>query len=187
MRATTRTPDGGQQSLGRGVLAQRHGVIVMPQLVFTDGTYHLTVDNGGTISAITFGVGAAPPVLQSITVTPANSALPIGGTVQFTATGVYSDTTTQNLTGQVTWASTATGVATITAGGLATMVGVGSTMITATVGAIVGQTRLSIQVNVLPGAKPLGGPGGAPIALPGVRPAGSGGGPNPDPLPIPRP
>lgn len=159
----------------------------MPQLVFTDGTYHLAVNNGGTISTITFGVGAAPPTLQSITVTPANSALPIGGTARFTATGVYSDGSTQNLTGAVNWASTATGVATITAGGLATIVGPGITTITAMPGAIVGQTMLSVQVNPLPGAKPSGPPIGVPMPLPGVRPAGSPDGTNPNPLPPRRP
>jgi hypothetical protein len=180
-------PDSTQQDLGRGVLAQRHGVIIMPQLVFTDGTYHLTVNNGGTISTITFGVGAAPPTLQSITVTPANSALPIGGTAQFTATGIFSDNSTQNLTGAVTWASTAPGIATITAGGLATMVSAGSSTITATSGAIVGSTKLSVQVNPLPGAKPPGAPDAqAPGALPLVRPGGSLGG-VPNPLPAPRP
>ena len=40
-----------------------------------------------------------------------------GATQQFTATGTYSDSSTQNLTASVTWASATTTVATITAGG----------------------------------------------------------------------
>jgi hypothetical protein len=180
-------PDAGQQSLGRGVLAQRHGVVVMPQQVFTDGTYHLTVNHGGTVSAITFGVGAAPATLQSIRVTPANGALPLGGTVQLTATGVYANASTQDLTTQVTWASNAPGIATVTAGGLATLVGVGTATITATSGAIVGTAQLSIQVAALPGGKPPGVVGGAPGPLPGARPVPDGGGQIPNPLPQPRP
>src|SRR5204862_207712 len=54
---------------------------------------------------------------------------------QLTATGTYTDHTTQNLTAAVTWSSSATGVATISnaAGsqGLATTVATGSTSITA--------------------------------------------------------
>ena len=41
-------------------------------------------------------------------------------TQQFTATGTFSDNSTQNLTSQVTWASATPASATITAGGLAT-------------------------------------------------------------------
>ena len=37
--------------------------------------------------------------------TPANPSIAPGTTEQFTATGTYSDSTTENLTTQVTWAS----------------------------------------------------------------------------------
>ena len=46
--------------------------------------------------------------LTSIAVTPANPTVTVGGTQQFTATGKYSDGSTQNLTSQVTWASSNT-------------------------------------------------------------------------------
>ena len=55
--------------------------------------------------------------LQSIAVTPANPSVAKGLTQQFTATGTFSDGSTQNLTGSVTWASATTSTATITAGG----------------------------------------------------------------------
>ena len=45
----------------------------------------------------------------------------------YTATGTYSDSTTQNITDSVTWASSNASAATITTSGLATGVGVGST------------------------------------------------------------
>ena len=65
--------------------------------------------------------------LQSIAVTPANPIIAKGLTQQFTATGTFSDNTTQNLTSQVTWASATPAVATITAAGLATGVAAGTT------------------------------------------------------------
>ena len=40
--------------------------------------------------------------------TPANTSVPKGQTEQFTATGTFSDNTTENLTSQVTWASSDT-------------------------------------------------------------------------------
>ena len=55
--------------------------------------------------------------LVSIAVTPANASIAKGTTQQFTATGTYSDSSTQNLTSSVTWTSSNTTVATITSGG----------------------------------------------------------------------
>src|SRR5207245_2271935 len=55
--------------------------------------------------------------LQSITITPANPSLFVGSTLQFTATGKYSDGSTRNLTASATWSSSKTIVATITSPG----------------------------------------------------------------------
>ena len=60
-----------------------------------------------------------PAGLCSIAVTPTNPTIQIGANQQFTATGTYSDLSTVDLTGSATWGSSSTGVATITAGGLA--------------------------------------------------------------------
>ncbi len=51
--------------------------------------------------------------LTSIAVTPANPSVAAGVPQQFTATGTYTDGSTQNLTTQVTWASTNAAAATI--------------------------------------------------------------------------
>ncbi len=51
--------------------------------------------------------------LASITVTPANTSFNRGATKQFSATGNYSDGSTQNLTVLVSWGSSDTSVATI--------------------------------------------------------------------------
>jgi len=91
------------------------------------------------------------PVLVSIAVTPANASLATGATQQFTATGTYSDSSTQNLTSSVTWASTNTAVATITSAGLATGVATGSTTIRATSGSISGSTSLTVAASGLVG------------------------------------
>ena len=48
----------------------------------------------------TFTIGSGV-TLQSIAVTPSSPSIAKGTTVQFTATGTYSDSTTQNLTSQV--------------------------------------------------------------------------------------
>src|SRR5262249_35272144 len=79
------------------------------------------------------------PTLTSLAVTPANATLTAGATGQYTATGTYSDSSTQNLT-QVTWASSSTAAATINSAGLATAAAAGTTTISATLRAGSGST-----------------------------------------------
>lgn len=69
--------------------------------------------------------------LTTITVTPANPTITQGQTVQFTATGTYSDTSTSNITSIVTWSSSNGTVATVDSAGLATGVGLGAVTISA--------------------------------------------------------
>src|SRR5207247_2161241 len=87
--------------------------------------------------------------LTSIAVTPANPSLPLGLNRQFTATGTFSDSTMQDLTTQVTWSSSSPGVATISnasgSKGLATSVAAGTTIITATLGSVSGNTTLTVN------------------------------------------
>jgi hypothetical protein len=114
------------------------------------------------------GGGSAPntgPTLISITIAPANTSIPAGTTQQFTATGHYSDSTTQNLTSLVTWS--ATGVATVSSSGLATAgTGNGSVSITATLGSVSGSTPLTVtggtgptltSITVTPASSSLNG------------------------------
>src|SRR6202044_2396039 len=88
--------------------------------------------NLGSISGGT-SVTVTPATLVSIHVTPPAPSIPIGVTQQFTATGIYTASTTQNLTTSVTWSSRGGAVATINnaAGShvLATPATVGSTSI----------------------------------------------------------
>ena len=108
------------------------------------GTGSTTIQaTSGSISGST-GLTVTAPALVSIAVTPANPSISSGTTQQFTATGTYSDSSTQNLTSSVTWSSTNTAVATITSGGLATGVGTGSATIQATSGSISGSTSLTV-------------------------------------------
>jgi uncharacterized protein YjdB len=115
------------------------------------GTTDITATSGAISGATTFTVTAA--TLVSIDVTPALPGIAKGTTQQFTATGVYTDASTQDLTISVTWASSDTGVATVSnaAGseGLASGAGVGATDITATSGAVTGSTILTVTAAEL--------------------------------------
>lgn len=81
--------------------------------------------------------------LSSIAITPVSVPILIAITQQFTATGTYSDGTTNDITSTTTWTSSSTSVATINSSGLATAVSAGSTTITATSGNISGTTTLT--------------------------------------------
>lgn len=108
-------------------------------------------DSGGFTGqqAYQLTVTTSAPTLVSIAVAPPNPVLAVGGTQQFTATGTYSDNSTQDLTSSVVWASSNTPVATISSqGGLATAVTAGSTTISATLGNIFGSTTLTVELSV---------------------------------------
>jgi Bacterial Ig-like domain (group 2) len=111
------------------------------------GTSSISATLGGISGSTVLTVTAA--ALQSIAVTPAGPSVPKGLTEQFTATGTYSDSSTQDLTSQVTWASATTSVATITTAGLATAVGTGTSTISAALGGISGSTVLTVTAAVL--------------------------------------
>ena len=86
------------------------------------------------------------PALQSITVGPASASITVGATQPFTATGHYSDSSTQNLTSSATWTSSVPTDATIAAG-LADGVAAGSTKITATLGSVTSRPAAVLAVT----------------------------------------
>src|SRR5262249_22917794 len=119
------------------------------------GTSSISATLNGVTGSTTLPVTA--DALQSIAVTPANASVAKGLTQQFTATGTFSDNTTQNLTNQVTWASATTSVATINAAGLATAVATGTSSISATLNGVTGSTTLTgtaAALQSMPGAPP---------------------------------
>lgn len=102
---------------------------------------------GGTATGVTGGTANISATFESLTasailtvtensvtqvmVTPANATVGVGGEADFTATAVFQDGTTQNVTADATWASADDAIATIDAG-TATGVANGTTTITAT-------------------------------------------------------
>jgi hypothetical protein len=69
-----------------------------------DGSRVVRVPLSGTGA----GSGTGSPVLQSISVGPTSASISVGATQQFTATGHYSDGSTQTLASGVTWSSSST-------------------------------------------------------------------------------
>lgn len=113
---------------------------------------------GSTVLTVT----TSGATLQSLAVTPTTSSIALGGTLQFTATGTYSDGSTQNNTTTANWTSSIQSVATVSnsAGkqGLASSVGVGTTVITATIGSITSSANLSVTAGGSGSTWTQGGP-----------------------------
>ena len=99
----------------------------------------------------------APPGLVSITVSPQNPSVGLGGTVQLVATGTFSDNSTQTLQ-SATWSSSATSVATVSNDpsdyGEALRVSAGAGTLSACTGSICGSTTLTVA-SAPAGAAPI--------------------------------
>ena len=94
--------------------------------------------------AVNLTVTAA--TLASIAITPANSSIAKGATLQLTATGTFSDGTTQDITHAVSWSSSNTSIAAINpASGIALGVLVGTANITSSLGSI---TSPAVPLNI---------------------------------------
>jgi hypothetical protein len=83
-------------------------------------------------------------VLASITVTPNPASVTYGSSVQFGATGTYTDGTSAKVSG-LTWSSSAPSVASISGTGLATGTGAGTAAIAAASGTTTGIATLNVN------------------------------------------
>jgi hypothetical protein len=115
------------------------------------GTTTISAASGGVTGSTTLAVTAA--TLSSITVTPTDPTLGYAGaTLQFKATGTYSDQSSRDLTGSVTWSSSSSGVAMIGADGFATAVAAsGSSIIRAQLGTLSGSSTLALRTATVSG------------------------------------
>jgi len=115
------------------------------------GTATVSATSGGVTGVTTLTVTDA--TLVSIAVTPADPSIADGTSQQFTATGVYTDASTQDLTEQVTWSSFNEAVATVSnaddSKGLATAAGAGTTTVSAISGGVTGDTTLTVTATLV--------------------------------------
>ena len=111
-----------------------------------------TLNVAGSGALATFTVTVTPAVLTDIQITPPAPSLAAGTSVQLTATGVFSDKTSMNLTRMATWKSSAVATATVdndTAKGLVSALVKGPATISATVNGVTGSTLFNVTDAVL--------------------------------------
>ncbi|MDH5391833.1 MAG: Ig-like domain-containing protein [Gammaproteobacteria bacterium] len=103
--------------------------------------------------SVTQSVTVTSAVLMAIEITPLKQSLPLGVAQQFTATGIYTDNTIQDITNFVTWFSSNAAVATIdnsaTTKGLCTTLLSGDTTISAQLGSVLSNKALNVSTVVL--------------------------------------
>ncbi|MGZ3450131.1 MAG: beta strand repeat-containing protein [Polyangiales bacterium] len=91
--------------------------------------------------------------LKTVQVTPFKPTLPIGYGIRLTATAIYDDGTTFTVTGQATWASTDSSIATVSnalgSRGRVTPVAAGTATISATYNGVTGSTDVKVTAATL--------------------------------------
>jgi N-acetylneuraminic acid mutarotase len=108
------------------------------------GQATITAIKGSISGSATLTVIA--PTVVSISVTPNSFTTGVGIARQMTATGTYTDGSTNDVTGTATWASSAPSVASVSRG-LVSGVSMGTSNISATVGTISGSGVLTVTSN----------------------------------------
>lgn len=158
--ATGSYSDGSMQNITTVVAwsSSNTGVATISNAAGSNGLAAASAAGSALITAATGSVSGSttltvtPATLVSISVAPANASITAGATQQFTATGTYSDGSTQNITTAVTWSSSNTGAAQISnasgSNGLATGVGAGTATITAASGSVSGTAPLTVTAVI---------------------------------------
>ena len=124
----------GVATIGAGGAALSAGV----------GSTTIAANSGSISGSATLSV--TPATLVSISVTPLNLVLPKGGNQQFTATALYTDGSTQNITASAQWTSSDPTIASISISGMAQAIATGTVQVAASaVGSgISGQSTMTV-------------------------------------------
>lgn len=131
-------------------------------LITSHNTGSVTITSIHNNISSTLAITVSSAMLTSIEITPLTQSLPTGISQPFTATGIYSDNSVQDITNLVTWSSTDTNVATIDNStenkALLTAIGSGPTSISASLGLVSDIKSLTVtnailtSINISPGS-----------------------------------
>jgi hypothetical protein len=108
----------------------------------TQGTAQISATDAGVTGNLSISVG--PPALLQIAVASTQLSLPVGESELLTATGSFSDGSSQNLTDSVTWSVSPSKVASINAQGELKALAQGVAQVSATHQALAGSTSITV-------------------------------------------
>ena len=109
------------------------------------GTANITAASGTVATAVTLTVGA--PSVVSISVVPNATSIPAGSSLQFNATGTFSDGSVQDITSSATWTSSNPSAASLSGTGLASALANGSSTIAASYESKSGSAVLTVATG----------------------------------------
>ena len=107
------------------------------------GTANVAASSGSVSAAVSLIVSA--PALSTLSLVPAGPTLPLGGTLQLSVTGTFSDGSTQDVTQQVTWNLDNATIASISATGLVSGLQIGTSGIEASLNGVQVSDVLTVQ------------------------------------------
>ena len=160
LQAIASMSDGTQQTVSSSATWQTSQSAVAA--VNAQGFVKAAGQGAAQVSAAYQGMSASasitvgPPALVSIAVSPNQASLPIDETQQFTATGNFTDGSTQNLTQSAVWSSSGSTIASVNPTGMAVANAIGSAMISASSGNVTGTASLTVTpaaivvLNIVP-------------------------------------
>ena len=102
--------------------------------------------------------------LKSIAISAPQATLAVGASEQLKAAGAYSDSSTSDLSAQVSWNSSNSAIATVDATGKVTAIAAGSTNITAALNGVTGTTSITVTAAAKTVAKVTVTPATASLA-----------------------
>jgi uncharacterized protein YjdB len=114
------------------------GILILASLTWGCGA-------GGTHSQTTTSNQSSTPTVLSLQVSPGSVAIATGGSKQFFATANFSDGTSGDVSNTVTWTSSDTSIASVSAKGLASGIGWGTARINAQTGNAHASATLSVS------------------------------------------
>lgn len=115
---------------------------------FPDILFNLVPSNGPfqpTLATYPATWALSVLTLKSLAVTPPTASVNKGSTVQISATGTYSDNSTQDATASANWTSSNPSLATVAAGLVTGVAGGGPVTITASIGSLTGSSTLTVS------------------------------------------
>lgn len=120
----------------------------LAKVIAESGTTNISASYNGINSQTVAKLTATTSAITAVSVSPIDSIITKGLTQQYTATAIYSDGNSSELTTGVNWVSSDTNIATITSDGLATVVAsLGTTDILATYNGVTNDTPVKLTAT----------------------------------------
>jgi len=111
------------------------------------GTTNITASLGSVTQSLPVTISAA--ILESISVTAAQNSFALGFTLQLSATGTYSDGSTQDITAAVSWNTNNAAICLVSSTGLLSGLTAGGVTATATLQGVSGSLAVTVNAATL--------------------------------------